>query len=78
MSVPKHLWRFPTAAVIDSLARRLSLPNTPRMQDWQWEVADCARLSEFLDAYENSGLTDDERFTLMEIMLESFEDLARR
>jgi hypothetical protein len=76
MSVPEHLWRFPTAAAIDSLARRFGLPNDPSMQDWPWEVADAERLDEFLAAYEGGGLSEDERFTLMEIILQSFEDLA--
>jgi hypothetical protein len=47
------------------------------MQDWEWEVADCTRIDEFLGAYETGGLSDDEKFTLMETILESFEDLAR-
>src|SRR5687768_17472545 len=34
-------------------------------------------LDEFLAAFEDSGLDDDERFTLMEVMLQSFGDLGR-
>jgi hypothetical protein len=75
MSVPEHLWRFPTRAAIDALARRFGLPNTPGMQDWEWEVADPDRIAEFLAAYESGELSDDERFTLMETLLQSFEDL---
>lgn len=45
------------------------------MQDWEWEVADSNRIDEFLAVYETGGLSDDERFTLMEMILESFEDL---
>jgi hypothetical protein len=48
------------------------------MQDWEWEVADPARLDEFLDAYENAGLTEDERFVLMEMLIQSCEDLPDR
>jgi hypothetical protein len=77
MSVPEHLWRFPTGASVESLAKRFGLPNRPDMQDWPWEVADANRLDEFLTAYETAGLSDDERFTLMEILLQSFEDRAR-
>ena len=75
MSVPEHLWRFPTRAAIDSLAKRFGLPNEPGMQDWEYEVADPDRLDEFIDAYDNGGLSDDERFTLMETILESFDEL---
>ncbi len=78
MSVPEHLWRFPTCAAIDALAKRFRLPNSPQMQDWPWEVADAERLDEFLDAYESGGLSDDERFTLVEIVLQSFDDLGQR
>lgn len=75
MSVPEHLWRFPTREAIDSLARRFDLPNTPGMQDWEWEVADPARIDEFVDAYESGALSDDEKFTLMETIIQSFDEL---
>jgi hypothetical protein len=47
------------------------------MQDWPWEVADAGRLDELLAVYKDGGLSDDERFTLIESMLQSFEDLGR-
>jgi hypothetical protein len=78
MSVPEHLWRYPTRAAIDALAARFDLPNRPDMQDWEWEVADPTRLDEFIDAYQSGNLDDDERFTLMEIIIQSFEDLGQR
>jgi hypothetical protein len=74
MSVPEHLWRFPTREAIDSLASRFDLRNTPEMQDWEWEVADSTRIDEFLAAYLSGELTSDERFTLMETLLQSFEE----
>ena len=77
MSIPEHLWRFPTRAAIDSLATRFGFPNTPRMQDWEWEVADPARIEEFFAIYQSGELGDDERFTLMETILQSFEDLPQ-
>lgn len=73
MDVPEHLWRFPTREAIDSLAKRFGLRNVPGMQDWEWQVADPARLDEFLGAYLSGGLSDDERFTLMETLLQCFE-----
>ncbi len=76
MPVPLHLLRFQTTAAKVSLAARFGLPNGPRMQDWAWEVADPARIDEFLAAYEHEPLSDDERFCLMEILLQSFEDLG--
>jgi hypothetical protein len=44
------------------------------MQDWEWEVADPDRIDEFLRAYRSGDLNDDERFTLMEMIIQSFED----
>jgi hypothetical protein len=76
MSVPEHLWRFPTLAAIDALAQRFGFPNDPAMQDWEWQVADADRIDEFVAALETGGLSEDERFTLMEIVLQSFEELS--
>jgi len=44
------------------------------MQDWEWEVADATRLPEFLTTYVSGQLTDDERFSLMEIMIQCVEE----
>jgi hypothetical protein len=75
MTVPEHLWRFPTAQAIASLADRFSVPNDQHMQDWEWEIADSNRISEYLAAYKSGELNDDERFTLMETIIQAFEDL---
>lgn len=75
MAVPEHLWRFSTADARASLAERFGAPNESCMQDWEWEVADSGRIGEHLDAYHNGGLSDDEGFTLMEAMIQAFEDL---
>lgn len=74
MMVPKHLQRHPTRAAIEALALRFGLPNDPSMQDWEWEVADAGRLDAFIAAYRSGELDDDERFTLMEVIIQSFED----
>ena len=76
MSVPDHLLRYPTAAAIQLLAQRLGLPNEPNMQDWPWEVSDANRLDEFLAVYREKSLSDDERFTVMETIIQSFDDLG--
>jgi hypothetical protein len=77
MAVPEKYWRYPTRAAIDALSRRFGLRNEPDMQDWEYEVADASRLEEFLRALEAHDLTDDERFTLSETVMECFEDLAQ-
>ena len=43
------------------------------MQDWEWEVATPKRIDEFLSAYKKEPLDNDEKFTLLEILLQSFE-----
>jgi hypothetical protein len=58
--------RWPTSQARMALSARFKLPYDDSMQDWEWEVADPARLSEFLGAYSCGQLTDDERFSLME------------
>ncbi len=52
------------------------MPNDPRSQDWEYEVADASRLAEFVRALEEEDFTDDERFTLSETVMQCFEDLA--
>ena len=77
MSVPKHLWRFPTSEARESLASRLGITYTSEMQDWEWEVSDSARISEFMGIYKSNKLTDDESFSLMEVIVQSFADLDK-
>lgn len=46
------------------------------MQDWEWEVADANRLPELVKLYISSDLSDDERFSLMEMLIQCVEDMA--
>lgn len=71
--MPEFLLRWSTGAAIASLAERFGLPDDPSMQDWELEVADASRVGEFVDAYTSGELSDDERFTLMELILFSSE-----
>ncbi len=73
MDIPQHLWRFPTADAIASLASRFQFTIDPHMQDPEVEFSDPQMIDEFLAAYENEDLTEDENFLLMEILLNSFE-----
>jgi hypothetical protein len=72
---PKIPDRWPTTAARKSLARRFSLPHEPFSQDWEWEVADPSRFSEFLAAYVSIPLDEDERFSLMEIIIQCIESM---
>ena len=75
MSVTPIPQRFPTAAAIQSLDAALYLPL--RRQDWEIEVADAARVGEFLDLYECGKLDEDERFSLMSLVVASYDELLR-
>ena len=72
--VPEHLKRYPTKAGREALASRLGLSIDPYSQDWEWEIADADRFPEFLDAYRGDELSDDEQFSLMEILVQCVED----
>ncbi len=45
------------------------------MQDWECEVADPARFGEFLASYTTTDLTDGERVSLGEILVQCVEDM---
>jgi hypothetical protein len=74
MNIPNHLLRYPTNNARVALARKLSISFDGSSQDWEWEVADSARIDDFLNVYKSGELTEDEMFSLMEIILQSFED----
>lgn len=75
--VPEDLWRFPTTTARHSLARRFNLPISELDQDWEWTSADPARIPEFLAAYQSGTLDDDEKFALLEMIIQSFADSSR-
>jgi hypothetical protein len=64
--------RYPTAAAIHRLSVDLGLAKVG--QDWEIEAADPNRVSEFLDYYDTRQLNDDERFTLMSLIVASFDE----
>ncbi len=66
--------RYPAGAAQETLAKRFNLPIYGAMQDWEWEVADATRFEEFFAAYSLDALNEDERFSLMEILVQCVED----
>lgn len=64
--------RYPTAAAIERLSADLGLSKVG--QDWEIEAADSHRVKEFLDYYDTRQLNDDERFTLMSLIVASFDE----
>jgi len=70
--------RYTTTGARMSLARRFGLPYDPVSQDWEWEVADPSRFEEYLEAYVSGTLDEDERFSLMEMLIQCVENLNLR
>lgn len=68
----------PTREAIATLNRVLHLPATGREQDWNIELADPDRASEFAAYLENGELNDEEKLALMALILGALEDLAQR
>ena len=66
--------RHPTRAAINKFNAILGLDEDPHMQDWEIECADPNRLAEFVSCYDLHALTADEKFTLMALILGSYEE----
>jgi hypothetical protein len=47
------------------------------MQDWEYEIADHCRLKDFEAQYRKSETSDNEKKSLMEIMLDCLNDLLK-
>ncbi|MEK6235500.1 MAG: hypothetical protein N2C14_12400, partial [Planctomycetales bacterium] len=62
---------------IKGLVAKLGFPPPgPYTQEWDCEVADASRCTEWLSAYEKTDLNDEEKFTLMKIIVESLNDVV--
>ena len=73
--VPEHLRRYPTSAGRNDLAARLGLSAVdPRDQDWEWQFAEAEMFDKWLAVYRSQPLCDDERFSLMEMLIQCVED----
>ncbi len=70
-----HIPKFLNTNARMALAKRLNLPYHDNMQDWEYEVADVVHIDDFLNAYDLSDITDDERFLLIEMLFQSFEEV---
>jgi hypothetical protein len=74
--VPEHLRRYPTKAGREALAARLGLTIDPYSQDWEWEVPEPRDFPTLLALYKDAALTDDERFSLMEMLVQCVEEVC--
>jgi len=75
--LPEHLNRCPTGAGRKALAARLGLTIDPFSQDWEWEIAEPGHFSDWLSVYRDAPLSDDERVSLMEMLIQCVESIAK-
>ncbi|WP_145046595.1 hypothetical protein [Paenibacillus xylanexedens] len=71
----KNYPKYVTGHAVRSLCSKLNLKSQGEFtQDWEYEVADASRITEFLDAYEQYPWDVEEKFALMIIIIESCND----
>ncbi len=66
--------RYPSGLSEERLANRLGLYWDNTMQDWEIVVSDFGRIRDFLKLYQNELVNDDDKFTLMGLIVSSFDD----
>ena len=59
------------------LADKLNLEFDETMQDWEYEISDSSRVEEFLFEYDKENTTKKEKEALMEIILDSLNDVPK-
>jgi hypothetical protein len=75
--LPHERGRYPTQAGRETLAKRLQLPHPASYeQDWEWEFANPAYFKDWVEIYRSEPLNEDERISLMEMLVQCVEDLA--
>ncbi|MEN5171665.1 hypothetical protein ABE427_02860 [Acinetobacter higginsii] len=74
MENSSNIPKFPNTNARVALAKRLNLAYLENMQDWEYEVADISRIDDFLNTYDLNDITEDERFLLIEMLFQSFEE----
>lgn len=67
---------IPSTPARKAFAVRFGLPYSDGMQDWEWEVADAHRFGEFLSANVTAALPDEQRSSLMEMLIQCVEEMG--
>lgn len=76
MELRKEYWRFSMPATQKVIADRFGLFLSDEEQDWELIVSDSSLIPQFLNYYISENLDDDVKFTLMELIISSFDDLG--
>lgn len=66
--------RYSTVAAQQALAARLGLPWSREMQDWEYEAVGSADFDACLACYGSGACDEDERFSLMMILVQFAND----
>jgi hypothetical protein len=68
--------RYPSGASEQKLSKRFGLYWDNDTQDWELIVSDSGRIIDFIKVYQNELDNDDDKFTLMGLIIASFDDIA--
>jgi hypothetical protein len=71
-------FRSVTRKSITKLSYIFKVQDSEFMQDWEWVIADHRRINEYIQLYLKMHMTDDDRFGIMETIIQSVEDLYSR
>ncbi|GAA0730772.1 hypothetical protein GCM10009430_42270 [Aquimarina litoralis] len=74
MELKEEFVRYPSGLSEEKLAKRFGLYWDNDTQDWEFVVSDFGRISDFLKVYQQELLDDDDKFTLMGLIVSSFDD----
>jgi len=66
-------FRYSTIEAILKIAKELQLEYNSGMQDWEWEIANPKHIEKYIKYYKNLA-DEDEKFTLMEIIIQALTD----
>ncbi|WP_411029487.1 hypothetical protein [Spongiimicrobium sp. 3-5] len=76
MNTDKEIF-IPNQQTRKKLSEKLNLEFDENMQDWEWEISDPNRIAEFIAEYDNVNSSQKEKETLMEIILDSLNDMEK-
>lgn len=66
--------RYPTRKAIEKFNALFGISEDQYCQDWEIECADPNKILQYIDAYKSNTDDEDEKFTLMALILGSFEE----
>ena len=69
----KPKFRCSTNKAILKIAKELQLEYNSVMQDWEWEIANPKQIEKYIECYKTL-VDEDEKFTLMEIIIQALTD----